>query len=580
MELQGEADPQPDGAEDGDAFPSPDHAPVITADTLITRSALICAQQSELQQLRDEYGEANLHVTQDNLQLVVRENTATRIAAPPSIRDQLIMQIHQRLKHARLRKVLTELQRLFTWKNMRADVVRVLTTCTTCATLKARLNRAHGQFRMVEYKGPRRAYGVDFYSVASSADGMNTIMTVIDLYSRWVQFFALPDRTAETFCRVFLQHIVWVRGCPSVLVSDGAPEFVGRLASALCSTLRITRITTRHWPQGNAITERVHVLLGEGLRLLAPRRRPYWPQELAPIAFAHNATVHATMDLSPFEVEHGEAARTPEAAVLSAPPPASSLPPASRTDGVFSRITDAAELYRTLAARNARARRTEENARLNRTGGTPVVYSPGDHVAVYVPTLPRAGQNWRSKHMLQWRGPCVVVSRDSTSMYTVRLLSSGRTFSRSVSCLSPWRAPVRASAPPVPGNNSDSDDSDTDSDDPVGDIWAVLDSPDAKSFDLVKVLAVHEDYYHVHCLSAAQDSLARARFKPAYIETASGKLIRGGPRGARATPWTWDLPMDAPELLLTKGIRLRSTGHLTAASRRLLCALHRPHTVH
>ena len=56
-------------------------------------------------------------------------------------------------------------------------------------------------------------------------------MTVIDMYSRWVQCFPLKRRTKEAFIRVFLDGIVYVRGCATV--SDGAPEFVSKLASTL-----------------------------------------------------------------------------------------------------------------------------------------------------------------------------------------------------------------------------------------------------------------------------------------------------------------------------------------------------------
>lgn len=564
-----------------EAFPPPDRDPPPAAvEDLVSRQDIIAAQRAARAQCETDCKDAGLdvHECADGLLLGVAQGRPSLIILPAALREQVVQAAHTRLKHARLAKVRAEIARLFHFPSMRALILRVLLACTVCGTLKARLRQAHGLYRAVLYSGPRLAYGVDFYAVGKSLEGFKTIMTIIDLYSRWVMFLPLRRRTAKAFVDAFLRHVVWVRGCPTTLVSDGAPELVGKLASALARTLGIRRVATRHYPQGNAVAERVHVLLGEGLRLLPKSRRPHWPAELGPIAFAHNVTIKATTGLSPFEIEHGAPGRTPESAALvdDPPPQGNPMPAASRTDGVFSRLTANTALYKKIATRNSAARRMEANARLNRAGGEPIVYAVGDHVAAYVPTFPRPQDNWRSKHVLQWRGPCVVVSRNSLTSYTVRCLSTNRRYDRTVSCLSPWRAPVHPDQPPSPVDSA----SDDDDDDPVGDIWAVIDTERAASFDLVRVLSVQDDCYHVHCLSAAQRDLARARFLPAHIETSSGMLIRGSTRGARATPWTWDIPIDAPELILAKNLKLLSTGRLASASLRRIRGLRLPHTYH
>ena len=82
------------------------------------------------------------------------------------------------------------------------------------------------------------------------------MLTVVDLFTRRVTYIPVKDTTAEAFTHALLERIVWERGAFSILVSDGANAFVGKVAKQLASLLRIEKIETFHYPQGNSTTER------------------------------------------------------------------------------------------------------------------------------------------------------------------------------------------------------------------------------------------------------------------------------------------------------------------------------------
>ena len=121
------------------------------------------------------------------------------------------------------------------------------------------------------------------------------ILTVIDLFSREVQFIPLFTRTAEEVLKTLLARVIFDKGVPSVFMSDEAAEFVGKLMKGLCSALGIKQMTTKAYnPRGNSICETVHKFLGSCLTSLPVDQRPAWPDRLGRTGFK-NLHLHTTL---------------------------------------------------------------------------------------------------------------------------------------------------------------------------------------------------------------------------------------------------------------------------------------------
>ena len=317
------------------------------------------------------------------------------VLVPKSERADLMERVHEELQHAGHRRMLQALRMTYIWEGMSADVLRFVRDCILCSLSKFKLNMAHGQYRAVEYSGPGDAVGLDFYSVAMSEDGFCVIMLMIDLFSRWRRYVVLRSRRAVEVVEGILNEWVYVRGCPPVWVSDSDPALMGAVAQGLMKALSVTHIHTQHYPQGNAVTERGFVLLGECMRRMPKSKRSRWTKELPRIEFAANITSNADLgDLSPYQVEHGRLPRLPFDAQFVED---FDLDAAEhKRVGLYGQATTA--LYRDVAASVSAAARTMSNDRLNERGASTktVQYKVGDRVVIYLP--PRGDK--KSAHVL------------------------------------------------------------------------------------------------------------------------------------------------------------------------------------
>lgn len=104
----------------------------------------------------------------------------------------------------------------------------------------------------------RQAVGVDFYFMMESECGMKAVMTLCDLFSAWTLYCPVRDTMAVTAMNCLLENWIFIRGCPSVLVSDADPALMSAIAQGLMKALRIRHVATHVWPRRNAKTERKH----------------------------------------------------------------------------------------------------------------------------------------------------------------------------------------------------------------------------------------------------------------------------------------------------------------------------------
>jgi hypothetical protein len=243
-------------------------------------------------------------------------------------------------------------------------------------------------------------------------------------------------------------------------------------------------------------------------------------------------------------------------------------------------------------------------AKLNASVTTPRVYAPGDKVICYAPQLTAAADaGWRQKHRIQWRGPCTVMTQVNASTYTVKDDATQKVYSRSINALNPYApdlAPDESDADPVldeedeapahiplvaPEELAPAHDAKarsprvSNSEAPilappvapatlVGSIVAIKDNEEDKAWHLAKVTGLEEDGVAVHYYGTTHRKLQKAKFKPVWIETKSGRSIVGGLRGGeRGSPWDG---VGHEDLIVLTGITLRRDGAPSAASMRRL----------
>jgi len=549
---------------------SPGHSP---PDLLPTHRRLWSEEQAkELETYEKAFGGDAIVQQADGLVMVMRDQETAKVVVPSSRRKALVTKVHVQLAHRGARKVLNVLRAGYIWPSMGSDVTRWLKACLECLLAKANKNLAHGVFRAVEFGQPGEAYGVDFYEVAMSECGKRIIMVIVDLFSRLTLFLPQRDRQTDTIVRQLLGHVVFRRGAFKVMVSDADPALLGLVVQGLVQSLECEHIVTYGWPQGNSVTERNMVLLGENLRILSMAEdtstRARWPSYCPRWSFAVNTVVNEHTSLPPLLVDQGWMPRQPFETDLLEVPTVNALL-ARKATGVYGLIAKHQRLFQEVALRRSEAARMEANARLNLKGGPKVSYEVGQYVIAYVvPTRSKAPRDeeekkrlWKIKHRIAWRGPCMVTKRKSKTYYEVKELKTGALFTRSVALLAPWRGEI-----PYPIETKREKRTDS----LLGQLVVTVDQVGDRVFSLAKVLQEANGYIQFHYYGTTDSDVRTARFSPVFIENKTGLMLLGDLRPEeKANPWVGWVPQEEGYVIL-RGPKLTKAGRLTAATLRRL----------
>ena len=505
-------------------------------------------------------------------------NAVARIYVPTILREGLVKETHKNSGHAW--NMYPTLREKYIWPSMAADVNKWSHECDQCPPAKAKRNHAHGQFRLTDYIKPRVAYGVDFYAIERSDAGYVGVLTIVDLFTRYVQYVPVKDFRGDTAANALLKYVVLARGAPKTIVSDAAQAFVGKMVAGLCKLMKTKQVVTQYYPQGNALTERNHVLLGEALRLMPVDRRKTWEQEIDKVAYAANSTVNATTGFSPFELECGFTPNTPADLLFIEPPRERSaqLEAWAGEPEIYRGIVDGIRLYHDIARKYSEAKKLEMNKRLNRSGKGRQTFDIGDPVVVYVPASNESlkaktkkgngkkapDMGWKPKHGLDWKYGTVVAKQGETT-YVVKERFGTRRYTRSISCIQPDRAVhQRADVARVVRSNQVSQAVAADEDEvyAINDIVAVVEDYESSTFELGQIKEfVEEDGVKIHIFGTTNPDIRKAKFKPVFQDAQFRSFFH---KESGSSPWIGTLNM---EDIIMKIPKLGKDGALLANER-------------
>jgi hypothetical protein len=417
---------------------APDGRIRVLGETLVR---WIEAQSLEKDQIISEYGEDAILTDSNGLIYIMIKDSTPKIYVPKSERKELVMKTHRMLVHGLIKRVKKVVSDTHIWPKMTKDMKQWLSECNECPLAKAKKNISHNQYSPLQFKKPRNAYGIDFYGIGGSENGYVGVLTVVDLFTRFVLYIPVKDESAVTASTALLHNVIYGRGPFKYLVSDGAKAFTGTILHNLTQSWNIDHIKTFYWPQGNAITERNHVVLGEFLRLLPEDRRNCWEEDIPALAYAVNMSVNSATGFSPFELDCGyQPPSLHDVVFQELPVEVQDLLPQNYeySEEDFAAYQARTRALHEIAAKYAEAARMVEMENLNSEHGPTVTFEPGERVIVYTPPSPdKAGDDdspsWKIKHRLHWRR-AKVLRRVSTTTYILED-EKGKKIQRSVALI-------------------------------------------------------------------------------------------------------------------------------------------------
>jgi hypothetical protein len=158
--------------------------------------------------------------------IIVRDDQSRdRILIPKCQRQRLVVREHETMLHESGRRVHHELVRKYYWPNMANEIKMICKACQSCQTSKVfrrqNLSAAFEQADKENLPLPRQAHGIDFYGHTHGE-----ILVALDLCTREVSLWFLPDRKMEGVAKVLLSGLIFQKGVPLIFVNAEAKEFV------------------------------------------------------------------------------------------------------------------------------------------------------------------------------------------------------------------------------------------------------------------------------------------------------------------------------------------------------------------
>jgi transposase InsO family protein len=207
--------------------------------------------------------------------------------------------------HPGREKTLKLVQRSYTWPGMSTFVKEYTNRCERCARMKPSNLTPPGKLRPLELPNiPWAEVTVDFTTDLPLSNGFDSILVVVDRFSKEVEFIPCNKTTTVLDTARLYLHNVWKNhGLPSSIVSDQGPQFASQVMRDLCKRLGIQpKLSTAFHPQTNGQTKRMNRDLQQYLRLFTAEKQDEWVDWLPLAQFSYNTKKQASMQKSPFEV--------------------------------------------------------------------------------------------------------------------------------------------------------------------------------------------------------------------------------------------------------------------------------------
>ena len=490
---------------------------------------------------------------------------------------------------------------------MDAQIETVVRDCVKCleATVRRKHLTSHFEARSDSTMNhPRHAYGIDFYGVAKGE-----ILTAVDLCTREIQMWWLPDRDQKRVANALINGLIFQRGVPISLRSDNAPELMKGVVRDINKYLNIAQITTGgHNPRGNAICERANQMLGAMLRKCSDDQYKHVKEYLPAMSFAINTIKSSSLNCTPFEAGHGLPARTVATARADSARLQFNLEGGTGDNTLedisthFDTSLHKAMLELSVRLSNAANKESEWHRRmtarkLNQSGRriAPDLLRIDSKVYFYKPPsqLETVRLGRKAKHCQHYHGPAKIVKKIGRQSYVVEF--QGKTFQRDQGMLIPSRHRVNNGRNEVnrhdhlmPANHA------PDAKPAEGEYVLLKDHPSSKDWYCAQIEEVLVDRirvsYHttitppLHNYDTAtklarEDHIAGARFLRTWVRRTDGTPTTTAPRLSRLYKdlYLGGIPIaELDDHLLVRNVAL-SSGKLSPDTVKIAAALSLPH---
>uniref|UniRef100_A0A6N2MMB5 Integrase catalytic domain-containing protein n=1 Tax=Salix viminalis TaxID=40686 RepID=A0A6N2MMB5_SALVM len=233
-----------------------------------------------------------------------------RVVVPLALRDQLLHEFHDSkvAGHSGVLRTFKRLAQQFYWPSMHKHVKAYIQHCLTCQKTKSETLAPAGLLQPLPI--PCLVWddiSLDFIEGLPSSHSKDTIMVVVDRFSKYAHFIALTHPfTAKSIAAMFVDNVIKLHGMPKSIISDRDPIFVSKFWQEFF-TMSGTKLklSSAYHPQTDGQTEVVNRCLEQYLRCFVHQWPRKWYTYLSWAEYWYNTTFHSSTGMTSFQALYG-----------------------------------------------------------------------------------------------------------------------------------------------------------------------------------------------------------------------------------------------------------------------------------
>ena len=341
-----------------------------------------------------------------------------QIYTPRAMRKQILNDCHnsETSGHMGVRRTYARVAQRFYWPGMFKEIVDFVRCCTACQRYKS---SNQPPSTVLQTPAPQRRFetlAIDLFGpLPVTPRGNRWILSVEDPATRYVEFFALPDGSADLCARTLVAEVFFRYGIPRKLISDNGAQFVSTIMQYTAHRFGIRQsMIPVHRPQANPV-ERKHRDLKPILAIAIQQNHTEWDEALPASRFAMNTAITQATGFSPAYLVFASELRTPYDINYD-------TRPISSTDDIQNEIAPYLEkLQDSLrCARETLALEQDRQKEIAEAGNREMKsFEPGDRVWVATYFLSHSAAGLTSKFYPKRDGPYIVTRQCSPTSYEV-----------------------------------------------------------------------------------------------------------------------------------------------------------------
>ena len=186
----------------------------------------------------------------------------------------------------------------YSWTNMYQQVAAYVGRCEVCDWVRSSFNTLSPKLQPLHIMGLGYRWSLDFVGLLIvTPHGAKYVLVMVEHFSKWIEFVALPQNFTELAATTFLDHVLVRFGAPAEILTDQGKEFLGVFEELCTKALIDHRTTSLDHLEANGLAKQVVQTTKRGLRKYGLLRGSHrdWDLMLPWIAIGYQFSRHASL---------------------------------------------------------------------------------------------------------------------------------------------------------------------------------------------------------------------------------------------------------------------------------------------